>query len=213
MTKDPVKVKGINLNAQTMLKVADTDAIMNILASLDVQSAGIELPHSDAHFYPVPTAGSAAAAVGAGAMGAAMGVVGLSSASSSSFCSAGSSGPSSPIPAPSNGGNGGSGGMRAPSSSAALALQRQHSIEAQLLKEQIHRRNRGRLFNFVQAADPTQSFLDLSLALDEPVEEVITTTVFIMHDSELFFYFFIFVFCNEFVCVCVCVFCSVRLLI
>lgn len=44
--------------------------------------------------------------------------------------------------------------------------------------------NNSRLSNFMEAIDPTKSFLDLSLLLDEPVEEVISflfLPVFLSH--------------------------------
>ena len=40
------------------------------------------------------------------------------------------------------------------------------------MKNQIRMLTSSRLYAFLDAADPTQSFLDLSMTLDEPVEEV-----------------------------------------
>ena len=37
----------------------------------------------------------------------------------------------------------------------------------------------NRLYTFIEAADPTQSFIDLSLQLDEPVEEVSCCSLFV----------------------------------
>lgn len=54
----------------------------------------------------------------------------------------------------------------------------------------------SRLFSFVEAADPTQSFLDLSIKLDEPVEEVqrsisITSTSINIIGATLIFSFYL----------------------
>lgn len=110
-SKDAAKIKGFNLNTQTMLTIADTDTIMNILQSVDSSNFSI--------------------------------VASLSDSSLSMFGGV------------DFGGEG--------SSSGDLAS----------LKHQQQLRNSSRLVSILEAADPTQSFLDLSLTLDEPVEEVI----------------------------------------
>jgi len=103
--KDYAKIKGINLNTQTMLKIADTDTIMNILYSLDNTAFNL---------------------------------------------------------------------LNSVSESSNLDLFAESGADAQV-NAQHHLRvlTSNRLCTVIEAADPTQSFLDLSLALDEPVEEVI----------------------------------------
>ncbi len=103
--KDYAKIKGINLNTQTMLKIADTDTIMNILYSLDNTAFNL---------------------------------------------------------------------LNSVSESSNLDLFAESGGDAQV-NAQHHLRvlTSNRLCTVIEAADPTQSFLDLSLALDEPVEEVI----------------------------------------
>ena len=108
-TKDYAKIKGINLNTQTMLKIADTDTIMNILYSVDTSafSLGNSVSESSGlNVFPE-----------------------LSQQSQQS--------------------------------------ELQHNAHHHLRVLTSHR-----LYTVIDAADPTQSFLDLSLALDEPVEEV-----------------------------------------
>lgn len=109
--KDYAKIKGINLNTQTMLKIADTDTIMNILYSLD---------------------------------NTAFGLMGSSSESSNLNLY------------PELGG-----------SDAHLSAQNVQNVQHHL-----RLLTSNRLYTVIEAADPTSSFLDLSLALDEPVEEV-----------------------------------------
>lgn len=111
--KESAKMKGFNLNTQTLLTIADTDTIMNILQSLD--SCNFSL------------------------------VANLSETSLNAF------------------GSGGGGGGDGDSSSSG---------DLQGLKHLQQQRISTRLVAILEAADPTQSFLDLSLALDEPVEEV-----------------------------------------
>ena len=118
-SNDSAKLKGINLNTQTMLKIADSDSIMNILNSLDVTNV-------------MSLIGSSSEGSGLNALEA----FGLGSSSESR-----------------NGSN----------------LQQSEEQQQQLT---IKQQSNGRLFTFIEAADPTQSFLDLSLLLDEPVEEV-----------------------------------------
>lgn len=112
--KDYAKIKGINLNTQTMLKIADTDTIMNILYSLDNTAFNL---------------------------------------------------------------------LNSVSESSNLDLFAESGGDAQV-NAQHHLRvlTSNRLCTVIEAADPTQSFLDLSLALDEPVEEVRLTF------SKIFFF-------------------------
>jgi hypothetical protein len=104
-SKDSAKLKGINLNSQTMLKIADTDRIMNILHSLDSSSFSVLSGLSD---------------------------------------------------------SGGSGLTSAAGSSADL----------ESMRHQLRALSSSRLQALIEASDPTKSFLDISLLLDEPVEEV-----------------------------------------
>lgn len=118
--KDTAKMKGFNLNTQTMLTIADTDTIMNILQSLDSSNFSI--------------------------------MANLSDSSLNMF----------------------GGGESAGDSSS--------SGDLQSLKHLQQLRNSSRLVSILEAADPTQSFLDLSLTLDEPVEEVLDiSNVFFVH--------------------------------
>lgn len=101
--RDPNKVKGINLSTQTMLKIADSDTIMNVLHSLDSTTFNLIV----------------AAAEGSE----------VNSAASS-------------------------------------------CVDLEAMKHQMRIHSSSRLYSFIEASDPTVSFLDLSLKLDEPVEEV-----------------------------------------
>jgi hypothetical protein len=103
-SKDSAKLKGINLNSQTMLKIADTDRIMSILHSLDSSTFSVLSGMSD----------------------------------------------------------GGSGLTSAAGSSADL----------ESMRHQLRALSSSRLQALIEASDPTKSFLDISLLLDEPVEEV-----------------------------------------
>ncbi len=103
-SKDSAKLKGINLNSQTMLKIAGTDRIMSILQSLDSSTFSVLSGMSD----------------------------------------------------------GGSGMTSAAGSSADL----------ESMRHQLRALSSSRLQALIEAADPTKSFLDISLLLDEPVEEV-----------------------------------------
>lgn len=107
-SKDYAKIKGINLNTQTMLKIADTDTIMNILYSLD---------------------------------NTAFGLMGSNSESSN---------------------------LNAHADVGGSDSQLNNHMNAQHLRVLTS----NRLYTVIEAADPTSSFLDISLALDEPVEEV-----------------------------------------
>lgn len=113
-----VKIKGINLNTQTMLTIADTDSIINVLQSLDRSSN-------------ISTAAT---------------TIGSSSNGNSNNDLQG----------------GGGGGLK----------QLQQQVDCHNHQHQLKKLSNSRLYTFIDAADPTLSFLDLSLVLDEPVEEV-----------------------------------------
>jgi hypothetical protein len=104
-SRDAAKMKGINLNTQTMLKIADSDTIMNVLHNLDSTTFNVIVTQAEI-------------------------------------------------------------------SEANSATNSMADFQSQAIRQQMRIHSSSRLFNFIDASDPTQSFLDLSLTLDEPVEEV-----------------------------------------
>ena len=117
------KMKGINLNSQTMLRIADCDTIINILHTLDT------------NVFCLVTANSESS--------------GLNSHTNTATNSA---------------------------------------TDLVGMKNQIRMLTSSRLYAFLDAADPTQSFLDLSMTLDEPVEEVKRVILTIVYYSILCFF-------------------------
>lgn len=121
------KMKGINLNSQTMLRIADSDTIINILHTLDT------------NVFCLVTANSESS--------------GLNNHTNSHTNTATNS-----------------------------------ATDLVGMKNQIRMLTSSRLYAFLDAADPTQSFLDLSMTLDEPVEEVGRVILTIVYYSILCFF-------------------------
>ena len=153
----PVKVdyrshvlKGINLSTQTVLIMADTESIIDLLHSLDRSYAYLRATSST--------------------------ITGTSTTTNSSSSSSNNN----------NNNNNNIGGYNHSSSSLPTSMNNSTTnlfgnsyLDQAMLRIHQHgvtplslRGGNSRLFAFIEAANPTKSFLDLSQALDEPVEEV-----------------------------------------
>lgn len=121
-------LKGINLSTQTVLIMADTESIIDLLHSLDRSYAYLRATSSTITISATTTNNNTTIS------------------------------------------NNIAGGYNHSSSSSSLPNSmriHQHGVTPLSL-----RGGNSRLFAFIEAANPTRSFLDLSQALDEPVEEV-----------------------------------------
>jgi hypothetical protein len=137
-------LKGINLSTQTVLIMADTESIIDLLHSLDRSYAYLRATSPTTNISATTTTNNNN---------------NNNNTTISNNNSGGYTHSSSSLPNSTNLGN----------SYLDQAMMRihQHGVTPLSL-----RGGNSRLFAFIEAANPTRSFLDLSQALDEPVEEV-----------------------------------------
>jgi hypothetical protein len=133
-------LKGINLSTQTVLIMADTESIIDLLHSLDRSYAYLRATSSTNNISATTTNNNNTT---------------ISNNNSGGY----NNNSSSLLPNNTNLGNS--------YLDQAMIRIHQHGVTPLSL-----RGGNSRLFAFIEAANPTRSFLDLSQALDEPVEEV-----------------------------------------
>ncbi|KAJ1442333.1 hypothetical protein B484DRAFT_414811 [Ochromonadaceae sp. CCMP2298] len=187
-----IRVKGINLNTHTMLTIADSECIMNVLHSLDRSSISEAAVGGIGAWAGLGTGSATGASAGAGA-GASHGLFNFSSSSGAggvgvtiraqntnrSAASLAGLVSSSSGASLTSLGEGTSNAPKQPSPQQAQAQARAQAqahaqAQAQAQAQRQKQLSNSRLYSFLAAADPTQSFLDLALMLDEPVEELIS---------------------------------------
>ena len=134
-------LKGINLSTQTVLIMADTESIIDLLHSLDRSYAYLRATSSTNNISATTTNNN------------------NNNTTISNNNTGGYNNSSSLLPNSTNLGNS--------YLDQAMIRIHQHGVTPLSL-----RGGNSRLFAFIEAANPTRSFLDLSQALDEPVEEV-----------------------------------------
>ena len=172
---DSMKMKGINLQTQALLTIADTDSIMNILHSIDNRSYSnvATTPHANSNNINTLTN---------------IGGVNTSSNNNLSSNNSGNSLASLAL-AHMNTTDQNKNNSSQPMQRKSLVMQSNNlptllanklstsqsntSLAATVMNTTKQQLGNSRLYSFIDAADPTKSFLDLSLILDEPVEEVI----------------------------------------
>ena len=138
-------LKGINLSTQTVLIMADTESIIDLLHSLDRSYAYLRATSSTTNISATTTTTT--------------NNNNNNNTTISNNNSGGYYNSSSSLPNNTNLGNS--------YLDQAMIRIHQHGVTPLSL-----RGGNSRLFAFIEAANPTRSFLDLSQALDEPVEEV-----------------------------------------
>ena len=138
-------LKGINLSTQTVLIMADTESIIDLLHSLDRSYAYLRATSSTTNISATTTTTT--------------NNNNNNNTTISNNNSGGYNNSSSSLPNNTNLGNS--------YLDQAMIRIHQHGVTPLSL-----RGGNSRLFAFIEAANPTRSFLDLSQALDEPVEEV-----------------------------------------